>query len=198
MGMPLWPKSILKRRNLVYSTYLGGGSADSGQGIAVDLGGNAYVVGYTYSTNFPTFNPYQAKNAGGVDAFITKLSKGGSTFVFSTYLGGSGDDRGWAIAVDSDLNIYVAGSTLTPCTPASTTTTMCNPTADLSHYSWRLSDPQHFPVPGIFRCVRRQAQLSRHCLDLFHSVGRSLDGFAGGNSGRQFGGCLRYRIHPIE
>ena len=113
---------------LVYSTYLGGGSADSGQGIAVDLGGNAYVVGYTYSTNFPTFNPYQGKNAGGVDAFITKLNKGGSAFVFSTYLGGSGDDRGWAIAVDSDLNIYVAGSTLTPCTPASTTTTMCNPT----------------------------------------------------------------------
>jgi hypothetical protein len=113
---------------LVYSTYLGGGSADSGQGIAVDLGGNAYVVGYTYSTNFPTLNAYQDKNAGGVNAFITKLNKGGSAFVFSTYLGGSGDDRGWAIAVDGDLNIYVAGSTLTPCAPASTTTTMCNPT----------------------------------------------------------------------
>ncbi len=113
---------------LIYSTYLGGGSADSGQGIAVDLGGNAYVVGYTYSTNFPTYNAYQGKNAGGVDAFITKLNKGGSTLAFSTYLGGTGDDRGWAIAVDSDLNIYVAGSTLTPCAPASTTTTMCNPT----------------------------------------------------------------------
>jgi hypothetical protein len=113
---------------LIYSTYLGGSSADSGQGIAVDLGGNAYVVGYTYSANFPTYNAYQGKNAGGVDAFITKLNKGGSSFAFSTYLGGSGDDRGWAIAVDSDLNIYVAGSTLTPCAPASTTTTMCNPT----------------------------------------------------------------------
>jgi len=113
---------------LVYSTYLGGSSADVGHGIAVDLGGSAYVVGYTFSTNFPTFNPYQAKNAGSVDAFITKLSSDGSTFAFSTYLGGSGDDRGWAIALDSELNIYVAGSTLTTCTPASTTTTLCNPT----------------------------------------------------------------------
>ena len=114
---------------LVYSTYLGGTSADSGQGIAVDPGGNAYVTGYTYSTNFPTFNPYQAANGGSVDAFISKISSGGSTFAFSTYLGGSGDDRGWAIALDSELNIYVAGSTLTSCTPASTTTTLCNPTS---------------------------------------------------------------------
>jgi hypothetical protein len=113
---------------LVYSTYLGGSSADSGQGIAVDLGGSAYVVGFTYSTNFPTFSAYQGSNAGSVDAFITKLSPDGSTFAFSTYLGGSGDDRGWAIALDSDLNIYVTGSTLTPCAPATTTTTMCNPT----------------------------------------------------------------------
>jgi hypothetical protein len=113
---------------LVYSTYLGGGSADVGQGIAVDLGGSAYVVGYTYSTNFPTYIPYQAKNAGSVDAFITKLSSDGSTFVFSTYLGGNGDDRGWAIALDSQNNIYVTGSTLTTCTPATTTTTLCNPT----------------------------------------------------------------------
>jgi hypothetical protein len=113
---------------LVYSTYLGGSSADSGQGIAVDLGGSPYVVGYTYSTNFPTYDPYQGKNAGSVDAFITKLSNDGSTFEFSTYLGGSGDDRGWAIAVDNENDIYVAGSTLTPCVPATTTTTLCNPT----------------------------------------------------------------------
>src|SRR5208337_2795463 len=116
--------------DLVYSTYLGGSSADVGTGIAVDLGGSAYVVGYTYSTNFPTYNAYQAQNGGSVDAFITKLSSDGSTFVFSTYLGGTGDDRGWAIAVDGQLNVYVAGSTLTPCTPATTTppTTMCSPT----------------------------------------------------------------------
>jgi hypothetical protein len=114
---------------LVYSTYLGGSSADSGQGIAVDPGGSAYVTGYTFSTNFPTYNPLQAANGGSVDAFITKLSSDGSSFVFSTYLGGSGDDRGWAIALDSELNIYITGSTLTSCTPASSTTTLCSPTS---------------------------------------------------------------------
>jgi hypothetical protein len=113
---------------LVYCTYLGGSSADSGQGIAVDLGGNAYVTGFTYSTNFPTYNAYQGSNAGSVDAFIAKLTAGGSSFVFSTYLGGSGDDRGWAIALDKQLNIYVAGSTRTPCFPATKATTMCNAT----------------------------------------------------------------------
>jgi hypothetical protein len=116
---------------LVYSTYLGGSSMDSGQGIAVDIGGFAYVVGFTYSTNFPTTsNALQGKNAGSVDAFITKLSSDGSNFVFSTYLGGSGDDMGWAIALDSQHTgeyIYVAGSTRTPCTPATTTTTLCVP-----------------------------------------------------------------------
>ncbi len=113
---------------LVYSTYLGGSSADSGQGIAVDFGDDAYVVGFTYSTNFPTYNAYQSANAGSVDAFIAKLTAGGSSFAFSTYLGGSDDDRGWAIAIDKQLNIYVAGSTRTPCLPASKATTMCTPT----------------------------------------------------------------------
>ena len=120
--------SAAQTDQLVYSTYLGGGSADSGQGIAVDLGGSAYVTGYTFSTNFPTYNPLQAANGGSVDAFITKLSSDGRSFAFSTYLGGKGDDRGWAIAVDGQLNVYITGSTLTACTPATITTTMCNPT----------------------------------------------------------------------
>jgi hypothetical protein len=121
--------SLPQNQQLVYSTYLGGSSADSGQGIAVDVGDNAYVVGFTFSTNFPTYNPYQAANAGSVNAFITKLSAGGTSFVFSTYLGGVGDDRAWAVALDSDDNIYVTGSALTACSPASSTTTMCNPTS---------------------------------------------------------------------
>ena len=113
---------------LVYSTYLGGSSMDSGQGIAVDSGDNAYVVGFTYSINFPIANPLQATNAGGIDAFITKLTAGGSSLAFSTYLGGPGNDQAWAVALDSESNIYVTGSTLTTCAPASTTTTLCNPT----------------------------------------------------------------------
>jgi hypothetical protein len=112
---------------LVYSTYLGGSGADSGQGIAVDLGDNAYVTGYTFSTNFPVYYPYQSANAGSVDAFIAKLTAGGSSFAFSTYFGGTGDDRAWAIALDSELNLYITGTTLTACTPTTTTSTLCNP-----------------------------------------------------------------------
>ena len=59
---------------MVYSTYLGGSAVDGGAGIAVDSSGNAYVIGYTSSTNFPTMNPLQAANAGGPsDAFVTKF-----------------------------------------------------------------------------------------------------------------------------
>ncbi len=119
--------NLPQTQQLVYSTYLGGSSADSGQGIAVDVGDNAYVTGFTFSNNFPVYNPYQGSNAGSVDAFISVISPGGGSFEFSTYLGGSGDDRAWAIALDSENNIYVAGSSYTACTPATTITTLCNP-----------------------------------------------------------------------
>jgi Beta-propeller repeat len=75
---------------LVYSTYLGGGGGDGGYGIAVDSTGNAYITGYTSSTNFPTKNPLQPTHGGGVfDAFVTKVNHKGSGLVYSTYLGGS-------------------------------------------------------------------------------------------------------------
>ncbi len=96
---------------LVYSTYLGGSSGDGGNGIAVDSAGSAYVTGSTTSTNFPTANPLQAVNTGGRDAFVTKLNPGGSALVYSTYLGGSSDDGGNGIAVDSAGNAYVTGNT---------------------------------------------------------------------------------------
>jgi hypothetical protein len=96
---------------LVYSTYLGGAGADSGQAIAVDAAGRAYVTGYTFSTNFPTHNALQGSNAGSADAFVTELDPDGLTLVFSTYLGGSGLDRGKAIALDASGNIYLTGDT---------------------------------------------------------------------------------------
>jgi hypothetical protein len=96
---------------LVYSTYLGGSGNDVGTGIVVDSSGNAYVVGSTDSTNFPTLNPFQATNGGGQDAFVTKLNPTGSGLVYSTYLGGSGDDVGASIVADSLGNAYVAGLT---------------------------------------------------------------------------------------
>jgi len=88
---------------LVYSTYLGGGGGEEGRGIAVDSRGNAYVTGFTDSADFPTEDPFQPENAGGEDAFVTKLSRDGEELVYSTYLGGSEDDEGRGIAVDDEL-----------------------------------------------------------------------------------------------
>src|SRR3989454_424664 len=93
---------------LAYSTYLGGSGGDQGFGIAADAVGNAYVTGFTGSTNFPT--TAGAFGGGGVDAFVTKLSPTGA-LVYSTYLGGSGGDEGRGIAVDVAGNAYVTGST---------------------------------------------------------------------------------------
>jgi hypothetical protein len=97
---------------LVYSTYLGGSDGEDVYAIAVDSSGNAYVAGDTWSTNFPTQNPYQGTNAGGYsDAFITKFNPAGSALVYSTYLGGSDGDEAYAIVVDPSGNTYVAGLT---------------------------------------------------------------------------------------
>jgi Beta-propeller repeat len=96
---------------LLYSTYLGGAGDDVGEGIAVDSSGNAYVTGYTNSTDFPTMNAFQAANGGGYDAFVTKVNSTGTALVYATYLGGKGNDYGYGITIDSSGNAYVAGQT---------------------------------------------------------------------------------------
>ncbi len=97
---------------LSYSTYLGGTAIDRGFGIAVDGAGNAYVTGGSSSINFPVLNPFQALFPGGaVDAFVTKLNATGSALVYSTYLGGEGDEQGFDIKVDDSGNAYVTGQT---------------------------------------------------------------------------------------
>jgi hypothetical protein len=97
---------------LIYSTYLGGSGSDYGYGIAVDSVGNAYITGFTASTDFPTRNPLQAANGGGLsDAFVTKINPAGSALLYSTYLGGSGPDAGIGIAVDGAGNAYIVGNT---------------------------------------------------------------------------------------
>ena len=97
---------------LVYSTYLGGTGSDDGKSIAIDSGGNVYLAGITTSTDFPTMNPIQSSNHSGLaDAFIAKINASGSALVYSTYLGGSGDDEAKGIAVDNTGNAYVTGDT---------------------------------------------------------------------------------------
>jgi uncharacterized repeat protein (TIGR01451 family) len=96
---------------LVYSTYLGGSGEDWGYGIAVDSAGSAYVTGHTDSADFPTQSPYEATLQGGPNAFVTKLTPAGNALVYSTYLGGSGWDYGYAVAVDAAGSAYVTGET---------------------------------------------------------------------------------------
>jgi hypothetical protein len=98
---------------LDYSTYLGGSGADVGRAIAVDASGDVFVAGYTLSSNFPTQNAFQSTNPGSGNAhcFVTELNPAGTSLVFSTYFGGSGQDRAFGIALDPQGNIYLAGDT---------------------------------------------------------------------------------------
>lgn len=100
----------------VVGTYFSqGGSAgyydnEEGHGIAVDNDGNIYVTGFTDSADFPTLNAFDAIYGGGGDVFVTKFSPEGQ-ILWSTYLGGSNPEQGFAIAIDSAGNVYTGGTT---------------------------------------------------------------------------------------
>src|SRR5262249_5208083 len=97
---------------LLYSTYLGGSGSDQGNAIAINAAGNAFVTGQETSTNFPTTTGVlHTTNGGGTDAFVTQMNTAGTGVVFSTYLGGSGTDKGFGIAVDGQGRAIVAGET---------------------------------------------------------------------------------------
>jgi len=106
--------------DLVWSTYLGGSGGDSGLAIAVDATGTAYVTGYTYSGDFPiTPNaPQTTLPAGAGDIFVTRVAADGRSFLYSTYLGGSGINAGNGIAVDTLGGAYVTGSANSTTFPA--------------------------------------------------------------------------------
>lgn len=115
---------------LLYLTYLGGSADDTAMALAVDSAGNAYITGFTTSTNFPTAGtPLQSKFGGlggGTvmrtgDAFIAKIAPAGNKLIYSTYLGGSQDDFGLAIAIDGTGAAYVTGGTVSANFPVSST-----------------------------------------------------------------------------
>jgi hypothetical protein len=108
--------------DLIYSTYVGGSDAESSTGMAIDLEGNAFVCGWTYSHDFPMVDPFDSTHNGGGDfgddIFVFKLNPEGDSLLFSTYVGGSDDDVPTALELDSSGNIYVTGYTYSENLPA--------------------------------------------------------------------------------
>ncbi len=109
-GMAFVSKLSADGRSLVYSAYLGGTSGSEGNGVAVDVTGNAFVAGQTGATDFPTTpGAYQTTAGGNGDVFVAKLSPTGTALLYSTYIGGPGNDGATGVAVDSFGNAYIAG-----------------------------------------------------------------------------------------
>ncbi len=106
---------------LVFSTYFGGSNNDWVECVDLDIYGNVYVTGSTRSTDFPLVNPYQAEFRGGndiiTDLFISKFDPTGTTLMYSTFLGGTGDDFVERIMVDEVGIAYIAGYTYSPDFP---------------------------------------------------------------------------------
>ncbi len=94
-----------------YSTFLGGTNIDFGTAVAVDAAGTAYVTGYSYSTNYPTMNPYDGTLGVAPDGIVTRLNAAGTALLYSTFVGGSGSEFPEDIAVDSAGTITIAGRT---------------------------------------------------------------------------------------
>jgi hypothetical protein len=111
---------------VVFSTYLGGSAGDdlftieAGFGIAVDAAGTIYVAGVTPSADFPTLNGSQPASAGNYDAFITRLNPTGSALLYSTYFGGSDEDRAFSLSLGTSGEVFIAGYTLSTNFPTMT------------------------------------------------------------------------------
>jgi hypothetical protein len=128
---------------LMYSTYLGGSGVEGGTGLlgaAADAGGNAYVVGRTNSMNFPTSNAFQAALGGSVDAFVTKLNPTATAFIYSSYLGGNGDDDARSVTLGASGSVYITGSTFSTNFPTTTGSLRTTTAGGGDGYVVRISD----------------------------------------------------------
>lgn len=114
---------------LLYSTFLGGATSnDIGYAIVADAAGNAYVGGYTISPDFPvTPGAFQSAPGGGNDAFLAKISSDGSQLLYSTYLGGSGDEYIGSLLLNADGSLWMAGGASAAGLPASANATQSKP-----------------------------------------------------------------------
>jgi hypothetical protein len=132
---------------LIYGTYLGGSGDDHGSAIAIDSFGNAYVSGYTGSSDFPIAGgPFQPSSAGGFnDAYFAKLNAAGSALLYGTYLGGTLDDDGNAIALDGSGSAYVVGDTGSADFPTTVGAFRTGPSGQLGAFVTKFD----FPPPAI-------------------------------------------------
>ena len=105
---------------LNFATYLGGSGEDDATAIAVDGSGNAYITGQTNSASFPSSTHTLQGSGGGFDVFVCKLNAAGSAISYLTFIGGSSDDIGEAIAVDGSGNAFVTGGTKSSNFPTTT------------------------------------------------------------------------------
>ena len=150
---------------LIYSTYLGGGDGDIGQGIAVDASGNAYVLITTWSTNLPVLNAIQPTSRGGDgELYIAKINSSGSSLVYATYLGGSDSDIGSDISVDNAGQALVTGLTRSSDFPT------LNSLQAILGGGTCLEDVPAGPdlQCSMYRCLCNQNQCLGHRTDLFH------------------------------
>jgi len=110
-------KFSLNGQSLIYSTFIGGNMEDLARGLIVS-NGSAFIAGQTRSTDFPCQNAFQDTYGGSFsDAFYVRLSNTGSALIYSSYLGGSGDDIAYSVAIDDFERMYIAGSTVSPNFP---------------------------------------------------------------------------------
>jgi uncharacterized protein (TIGR03437 family) len=168
----------------MYATYLGGGAEDEGNAIAVDAAGDVYLTGATASPDFPLVSAAQTKFGGRLDyfpnwygdAFVAKLDPNGATLLYSTYLGGTGADSGYAIAVDGGGNAYVTGGTESTglSTKGVLQSTFAGPAADPT-----------FPDPGGDAFVARYT--SQGALSWFTYLGGSAHDYGAALALDQFG-----------
>lgn len=115
---------------LVYSSYLGGSGGESGNKISVDASGAAYIIGSTGSTDFPTTSGVVQPAPNGNGFFVAKIRPDGDGLIYSTYLGGSGTDHAFGIAVDSTGAAYISGQTNSPDYPTRGGVYQAPPSAD--------------------------------------------------------------------
>ena len=109
-GTDIWIAKLTADKSIAWMTYVGGAGNDDPSNILVGPSGDIYVVGTTGSSNFPTKNAFQEKFAGSTDAFLFKLNATGTAITFSTFLGGSGADVGYAVILGQGQEPVVTGT----------------------------------------------------------------------------------------